>query len=65
MHSWMQCISGRPFVHESVQIRPTARHGHGTVPPQEFRFVINFEKSCFTPTQVLEFLVNTRDMTLH
>ncbi len=31
-------------------------------------FVINFEKSCFTPTQVLEFLGfldNTRDMTLH
>jgi hypothetical protein len=31
-------------------------------------FVINFEKSCFAPTQVLEFLgflVNTRDMTLH
>jgi hypothetical protein len=31
-------------------------------------FVINLEKSCFTPTQTLEFLgflVNTRDMTLH
>jgi hypothetical protein len=28
-------------------------------------FVINLEKSCFMPTQTLEFLVNTWDMTLH
>ena len=37
---------------------------YGTAPPREFRF----SKSCFTPTQTLEFLgflVNTRDMTLH
>ena len=57
-------IPGRSFVNESIQgLQLDMAMAQYLL--ENLGFVINLEKSCFTPTQTLEFLVNTWDMTLH